>query len=225
MFAYGELPMSSRRKGHVASNSKALAKTTIFGPPPILMGEDERVYDDLLEKVSSDIKPKGIIEQILIKDVVDLTYELFRLRGLKAAWLSDIIPDCLEEFLEPHIRRSAKNEESDTPSLAGKLARKWAEGNRAAHARVEKLVASRKLVMASVYAYALTDRFDDIERIDRMIITVEGRRNAVFREIDRHRIALSRALSDNIHEIEDAEFETIEPEAVIPKIANDKNAA
>ena len=91
--------MSSRRKGHVASNSKALAKTTIFGPPPILMGEDERVYDDLLEKVSSDIKPKGIIEQILIKDVVDLTYELFRLRGLKAAWLSDIIPDCLEEFL------------------------------------------------------------------------------------------------------------------------------
>ena len=89
--------MSSRRKGHVASNSKALAKTTIFGPPPILMGEDERVYDDLLEKVSSDIKPKGIIEQILIKDVVDLTYELFRLRGLKAAWLSDIIPDCLVE--------------------------------------------------------------------------------------------------------------------------------
>jgi hypothetical protein len=44
--------------------------------------------------------------------------------------------------------------------------------------------------MDAVMAQALSLKLDDIERIDRMIATAEGRRNAILREVDRHRTSM-----------------------------------
>jgi hypothetical protein len=51
---------------------------------------------------------------------------------------------------------------------------------------------------------------DDIERIDRVIASAEARRNAVLREVDRHRSGLAQTLRSAMEEPEDAEFEVIE---------------
>jgi hypothetical protein len=56
--------------------------------------------------------------------------------------------------------------------------------------RVDKLLASAGLTMDAVMAQALSLKLDDIERIDRMIATAEGRRNAILREVDRHRTSM-----------------------------------
>jgi hypothetical protein len=41
--------------------------------------------------------------------------------------------------------------------------------------------------MDAVMAHALSLKLNDTERIDRMIATAEVRRNAILREVDRHR--------------------------------------
>jgi butyrate kinase len=41
--------------------------------------------------------------------------------------------------------------------------------------------------MDAVMAQTLSISLDEIERIDRMIATAEVRRNAILREVDRHR--------------------------------------
>jgi hypothetical protein len=57
---------------------------------------------------------------------------------------------------------------------------------------------------------------DQVERLDRTIVSLETRRNSLLREIDRHRgtraTALRRAAKD-AEDAEDAEFEEVGPAA------------
>jgi len=55
----------------------------------------------------------------------------------------------------------------------------------------------------------LRDQLDNIERIDRLITLAETRRNAMLREIDRRRAALSEAVRQQVQEV-DGEFEVVE---------------
>jgi len=56
----------------------------LFGPPPLLEGEDAAAYDELLVRISGAVKPTDIFEEIWIREIVDLVWGAFRLRRLKA---------------------------------------------------------------------------------------------------------------------------------------------
>ena len=58
---------------------------------------------------------------------------------------------------------------------------------------------------------ALADKLDDIERINRLSAAAESRRNATLNELDRRRATLGEASRRSVQEIEDAQFEVIEP--------------
>ena len=49
-----------------------------------------------------------------------------------------------------------------------------------------------------------------IERIDRMIMTMEARRNAAYREAERYRIGLGERLRRVAEQVEDAEFREVD---------------
>ncbi len=55
-----------------------------FGPPALIDGEDPAAYDELLARVSGAVKPSDILEEIWVRDVVDLVWGALRLRRLKA---------------------------------------------------------------------------------------------------------------------------------------------
>lgn len=209
--------MNSRRKSRPSSKSKALARVTIFGPPPILPGEDAHAYEELATRVCRAVKPTSIIEEMWIRDIAHLTWEVARLRKIVARLISDKVPDLLETLLEPEMRNH-----SDV--AARKLVRKWMAGDARAKARVDKLLTQTNSTIDSVYGRVLTKDLDYIERIDQMVATLERRRNSVFHEIDRHRATFSRASRDNVEQIEDAEFKEIEREVDSPKIAIEDTA-
>ena len=50
-------------------------KWSFFGPAPLLDGEDPAAYDELLARVSGGVKPSDILEEIWVRDVVDLVWE------------------------------------------------------------------------------------------------------------------------------------------------------
>ncbi|HEY2231135.1 MAG TPA: hypothetical protein VGI22_26045 [Xanthobacteraceae bacterium] len=64
--------------------------------------------------------------------------------------------------------------------------------------------------LEAIAAQGLCRRLDNVERIDRMIMTAEARRNATLREIDRHRETLGRRLRQAVVEAEDAAFEVVD---------------
>jgi len=61
--------------------------------------------------------------------------------------------------------------------------------------------------MHTVMAQTLALKLDQVERIDRMIMGAEARRNAVLREVDRHRTSLAQVLRQAANNVEDAQFE------------------
>jgi hypothetical protein len=153
-------PKSSTTQASLPERAGRLA---LFGPPPLLEGEDAAAYDELLVRISGAVKPTDIFEEIWIRDIVDLVWEAFRLRRLKANLMTAVAHKGLTATLEPLIGwTDARN-----------LAEAWAARERSAIKQVDKLLASAGLTMDAVMAQALSLKLDDIERIDRMIATAE----------------------------------------------------
>ena len=173
----------------------------LLGPPPVITGEDPDAFVELLDRVRADAKPNGIIEDILVRDFVDLLWDSRRLRRLKASLLQAAAHEGLEKVLEPLVGRFD----------ADSLAENWARRRPSAITKVEKVLAAADLTLDAVMAATLALRLDDIERIERMIASQEGRMEAVLREIDRHRAVLAEALRGAAQDIEEAEFEEVQP--------------
>jgi hypothetical protein len=58
-----------------------------FAAPPLIPGEDEASYFGVGERILAVAPPKDFIEALLAWDVINLTWEIFRLRRLKAGTL------------------------------------------------------------------------------------------------------------------------------------------
>jgi hypothetical protein len=66
--------------------STAISQRSLFGPPPILEGEeDAAAYDELFGRVCAAVKPVDVIDEMLVADVVALEWEVLRWRRLKSS--------------------------------------------------------------------------------------------------------------------------------------------
>jgi hypothetical protein len=102
-----------------------VSKITIFGPPPLVAGEDSAGYDRLLERISGTVKPGDIFEEIWVRDLVDNTWEISRLRRARKASIANRVPAALESALLPFFRPQDK---PWYPQGLSELVRKWATG-------------------------------------------------------------------------------------------------
>ena len=186
----------------MTKSSKLPATSTLhrlFGPPPLIAGERADEYDKLLDRISRTVKPTDAIEEIWVRDVVDLTWETFRLRRLKVSLLEVNLHKGLAIVLKPMLGYSN----------AADLSKDWAARDPNAIKKTEALLASAGLTMDAVLAQTLAAEIDHVDRIDRMIMSAETRRNITLREIDRHRAALGEQLRRATQDIEDADFKVI----------------
>jgi hypothetical protein len=53
---------------------------SLFGPVPLLAGEDASAYEALKGQIRAAVAPKDVIEEIWVRDVLDLLWETMRLR-------------------------------------------------------------------------------------------------------------------------------------------------
>ena len=87
-------------------------------------------------------------------------------------------------------------------------------GQKRARQRVDKALIAAGLSVDDVMASTLDVKLDSIERLDRMLASIEARRNNSLREIDRHREALGAGMRKGIEEVQDVEFTDVETGAV-----------
>lgn len=182
----------------------------LLGPPPVIAGEDANEFNELLDRVRADAKPKDMIEEILVRDFVDLVWDIRRLRRLKANLLQANSHEGVGRLLLARADMADMLEVDD-------LSKKWAK--RQCVKKVERRLASAGLMIDAVMAETLSVKLDDIERIERMITTAEARLEANLRELDRHRAVLAQALKRATKDVEDAEFEDVAPGGALPKAA------
>jgi hypothetical protein len=76
--------MKSETTNVPTATSQAVTRLAVLGPPLLLPGESVTAYDDLLARVSGNLKPSDIFEEIWVREIVDLIWESLRWRRHQA---------------------------------------------------------------------------------------------------------------------------------------------
>jgi hypothetical protein len=140
------------------------------------------------------------LEEIWVRDVADLSWEVFRLRQVKAKlWTS-------------HVAAAIQCTSVCGQAQAKKLSRQWETG---AIGRIDQLATGR--TVESITADVFLVNGDYLERIDRMIIKAEACRNAALREIECCRSSIAQALRRTSDDVVDAAFADVAPDRITNK--------
>jgi len=173
----------------------------LLGPPPILSGEDPGAYEALHDHIRTAVAPKDALEEIWVRDVADLVWEALRLRRLKASLFDTAAHKGLSELLKPLL-----------PYMQiSNLVESWARREPNAVAKVKELLKNAELDEDAIVAETFAVSAETFEKMDRLIAQAEVRRNAILREIDRHRDALAQRLREvALKLLPDGEFKEVE---------------
>ena len=183
------------------STATSLATAALIGDAPLMKGENTRGYDELLGRMTATLQPRDCLEEIWIHDVVDLVWETFRLRRLKARLMTDEARFTIAVALRRH------NAEGEA------LADEWAVGGDAAAQPLASALGSAGLSLEVLTTRAISSAFNlqRLQLIDRMLVGVERRRAAVLRELDTHRGSVAQKLRLAIVQEEEVERRVAAP--------------
>lgn len=170
----------------------------LLGGPPTIEGEDPDAYNTLLAKIETTVSPKDIFEMIWVRDFVEHTWEIFRLRRLKPAVFMSGRELAVGELLAGGCLEAASACGMD-----------WAASDR--ETRDEKLneLKEKGYSTDDINGRALTNKIDVFDRIEKMIIQAETRRIKLLEDIEWRRDVLAKRLRQASGDIEEAEFKML----------------
>lgn len=172
----------------------------LFGRPPLLIGEDRKIYDALLVSVAASLKPYDVVAWLEVRNYVNHIWDRERLRAVKAGILNVARTEGLESVLESIGRGRDGKDSWDVHEAAEKETYKWsidANSRRKTRERLQQ----HNLDESDIAAEAFRFRLSEVETLDRMLASVELQCSAALREILRR----DEALRDSAGEIIDAE--------------------
>ena len=162
-------------------------------------GEDARQYEEIQTRFSATIKPKDVLEEMWTRDVVDLTWEILRMRRLKAGLLTSVMSEGVDKILSLLLGGVEARD----------LSNAWSARDPDAIKTVDALLAAKGQTMELAAARGLEARIEIFERIDRMAMSAEARRNSALRELERHRASLAQALRQASDDVIEAEYQDV----------------
>ena len=146
----------SRSPEYVIENSGQ----ALLGRLPLIRGEDGCAYNELCARIAAAVKSKDFLEEIWVRDVADLSWDVFRLRRIKAKFWTSQVAAAIRCTLQGVCGEAQAN----------KLSREWETG---AIGRIDQLAATGRTV-ESLTADVFFANSENLERIDRMIMKAEG---------------------------------------------------
>jgi hypothetical protein len=171
------------------------AQSALLPVSPLLMTESEAEFDRVRDAFDQEIKPRGIIEQMHVADVAYLTWEILQLRRCKAGIINSAFCAALERLLVQALRKPG-GFNLDVEDEAGRLAREWFIDPEAKK-QVSGLLKNFQLDETAIEAEAIRTSAEDLERLDRLLASLESRRNKVLRCIADYRGGFARQLHES----------------------------
>jgi hypothetical protein len=145
-------------------------------PPTLVNGEDSAAYDKLAARITAAVMPGNVLEELWVRDVVDLVWDVMRLRRLKAGLFTIGASDGMGKILRGLGELSHK-------------AQGWAAREPQAVAAINTQLSAAGLDMNDVTTSTFVARIDEFERIERMLAAAEVRRAAALDAIENRRVA------------------------------------
>ena len=220
-----------RKTSKSQTASKAFGRSHLFGPPPILEGEDAKAYDEILDRVFGAVGPTDFLEEIWVRDLVDVGWSMFRLRRLQATFWSKKVSDFADGRAASRAAREASLVEGAIKEEMDRLLDtdselSWetlVEQNPRANKKYQELYLSARssLDKNSIQATVMIQNFDKIEQIDNSIVIAQRRFDEVIRELDRHRFMQKQL--NSFQDRQGSKLETVEPKMIEGKALNKRS--
>ena len=182
---------------NLSAEAATASSLLVYGPTPLIRGEDYRAYDLLTASVVAALHPEDAIENMLVQDVIDQHWEIQRLRRFKPSLYATKASTALEALLEPILGSAAATE---------LISRSQAHDQNALD-EVATHLATLEASRDDIAALTLSHNFSLFEGIDRMITNAEIRRSMALQELNRHRSAFRKNARSGKEDITSAEFE------------------
>ena len=173
--------------------------------PSMVSGDDAPTYAQLAARIRAAVAPTNVIEEIWARDVADLTWDVVRLRRLKAGLFRVGASDGMAEVMRG----------LEAPIAGRAKVRGWAARDPVAVNAVNSQLSAAGLDMGDVTAGTFAARIDQFDRIERMLAAAEVRRAAALHAIDNRRTAervrkaAEEAERDAAPRVEEGEFSLV----------------
>ena len=175
---------------------------------PLLITESRDDYNRIRDALVDYIKPCEIMEQLYVEDLSYYSWEILRLRRCKANIINLAFRGALEKALA-ELTREPEALIDDCTNPAGRLALGWFS-DPDAKSRILKLLAQFRLDEDVIEAEAMRNCAASLELFDKLLASVESRRNRALRGITEHRADLGQRFRANTDRIIDGEVLAVE---------------
>jgi hypothetical protein len=201
-----------------ASGSVLAELGDLLGPPPVLSTEDAKAYDEIRARLMQCLMPRDFMEQLLIKQVADCTWEIKRymrhmtlaierkfrqLREFQAKRAK-----ALTQMKDANIRDA---ERDGHPATEPGCMNEHKDGVEGTIEDVDAMI--DKAPVELDHAQALEAGIEYHGQLDQLLNSAVARRNNAFDQLERYRYGWGKRLRKVSDEIIDAEFSDAAPQS------------
>ena len=166
---------------------------------PLLNSESADEFDAMREALASEIKPRGFVENMYVADISYMVWEILRLRRCKAVIVNAGFCAALGHLLTQVLRQPGQLDYS-VKDQAEALARRWFTDNEVKK-EVAELLGQFGLDESAIEAEAMRQSCSDLALFDRMLASLESRRNKALRCIEEYRDGFARRVRESADRI------------------------
>ena len=169
--------------------------------PALLLTESAEEFDNLHAMLVQEIDPHGIIERMHVDETAKIVWEMLRIHRCKAAMINTAFRAALQNLLvqlwnEPG--EPTPYEDSQDLALA------WFTDPKAKE-EVAEILGRFHLDETAIEAEAIKSLAAELEVLDRMLMTLEVRRNRAIRGVAEYRETFAKRVKEGSDRIIEAE--------------------
>jgi hypothetical protein len=174
---------------------------TLLPKLPLLITESADEFDALRDAFEQEIKPRGIIEQMYVHDMSAIVWEILRLRRCKVVVINSAFRSALQDLLTQLLKEPGQYD-WHVQNEAQALAQGWFT-DKEAKKQVSEILSRFDLDESAIEAEAIRRSSADLELLDRMLTSLESRRNKALGCVAEYRASLAHQLRESADRIID----------------------
>ncbi len=172
-------------------------RTALLPRPPLLMTESREDFEQVRNSLEREIQPRGIIEQMYVDDMAYIVWEIRRLRRCKDTIINVAFRTGLERVLKQLFWRFRETEFFNDDEEMEDLALRWFTDPQAKK-EVSELLGKFQLDESAIEAEAIRESSQSLEQLDRMLRSLEARRDRALALVVEYRVNLAHQLRDSV---------------------------
>jgi len=168
---------------------------------PLLITESAEEFDALRDAFEREIKPRGIIEQMYVHDICSIVWEILRLGRCKVVIINSAFRSALQHLLMQLLKGPGEYD-YEVENQAQALAQSWFT-DQEAKKQVSETLSRFDLDESAIEGEAIRRSSSDLELLDRILTSLESRRNKALACVAEYRASLAHQLRESADRIID----------------------